>query len=52
VGATLLVVLPQILTVLHEYEDMALGLILMSFMILLRQGIVPSLTAMFARQRA
>ncbi len=52
VGATLLVVLPQTLTVLHEYEDLALGLILMGFMILLRQGIVPSLTAMFARQRA
>ena len=51
VGATVLVVLPQTLTVLHEYEDMVLGLILMSFMIFLRQGIVPSLMAMFARRR-
>jgi branched-chain amino acid transport system permease protein len=46
VGATVLVVLPQTLTVLHEYEDMALGLILMGFMIFLRKGIVPSLMAM------
>ncbi len=46
VGAAVLVVLPQTLTVLHEYEDMALGLILMGFMIFLREGIVPSLKAM------
>lgn len=51
VGATVLVVLPQTLTLLHEYEDMVLGLILMSFMIFLRQGIVPSLMAMFAGRR-
>ncbi len=51
VGATVLVVLPQTLTVLHEYEDMVLGLILMSFMIFLRQGIVPSLMAVFAGRR-
>ncbi len=43
VGAALLVVLPQTLTALHEYEHMVLGLILMGFMIFLRQGIVPSL---------
>ncbi len=47
VGATALVVLPQTLTVLHDYEDLALGLILMGFMIFLRQGIVPSLVAVF-----
>jgi len=52
VGATILVVLPQTLTVLHEYEDMALGLILMGFMILLRQGIVPSLMGWFAGRRS
>jgi branched-chain amino acid transport system permease protein len=51
VGAAVVVVLPQTLTVLHEYEDMVLGLILMGLMIFLRQGIVPSLTAMFAGRR-
>ena len=43
VGAAVLVVLPQALTVFHEYEQALLGLIVMVFMIFLRQGIVPSL---------
>jgi branched-chain amino acid transport system permease protein len=51
VGATLLIVLPQTLTFLHEYEHMVLGLVLMGFMIFLRQGIVPGLAAAFARWR-
>jgi branched-chain amino acid transport system permease protein len=46
VGAGLLIVLPQALTVLHDYEHMALGLMLMGFMIFLRQGIVPGLAAL------
>jgi branched-chain amino acid transport system permease protein len=50
VGAVVLVVLPQTLTALHEYEHMVLGLTLMGFMIFLRQGIVPSLAAL-ARRR-
>ncbi len=50
VGAAVLVLLPQILTMLHDYEDMVLGLILMGFMIFLQQGIVPSLRAVIARQ--
>jgi branched-chain amino acid transport system permease protein len=50
VGAGLLVVLPQTLTVLHDYEHMVLGLVLMGFMIFLRQGIVPSLAALLARR--
>jgi len=45
VGAAVLVVLPQLLTGLHDYEHMILGLMLMGFMIFLRQGIVPSLAA-------
>jgi branched-chain amino acid transport system permease protein len=49
VGAALLVVLPQTLTVLHDYEHMVLGLVLMGVMIFLRQGIVPGLAAAFAR---
>jgi branched-chain amino acid transport system permease protein len=51
VGAAVIVVLPQTLTALHDYEQMVLGLILMGFMIFLRQGIVPSLAAMFAGRR-
>ncbi len=51
VGAAVLVILPQTLTALHDYEHMVLGLILMGFMIFLRQGIVPSLSAMFAGRR-
>jgi branched-chain amino acid transport system permease protein len=52
VGAAILVVLPQTLTVLHDYEHMALGLILMVVMIFLRRGIVPSLAEAFAGRRA
>lgn len=51
VGAAVLVVLPQTLTVLHDYENMVLGLILMGFMIFLRDGIVPSLAALLAGWR-
>ena len=42
VGAALLVVLPQTLTFLHDYEHMVLGLIVMAVMIFLRAGIVPT----------
>lgn len=45
VGAAVLVVLPQALTFLHEYEHLVLGLILMGVMIFLRNGIVPSIAA-------
>ncbi len=51
VGAVVLVVLPQALTVFHEYEQALLGLIVMMFMIFLRRGIVPSLATMFAGWR-
>jgi branched-chain amino acid transport system permease protein len=46
VGAAILVVLPQALTVFHDYEHMMLGLIMMAVMIFLRAGIVPSLIAL------
>jgi branched-chain amino acid transport system permease protein len=52
VGAGVLVMLPQTLTALHDYEHMVLGLILMGFMIFLRQGIVPSLGAALAGRRS
>jgi branched-chain amino acid transport system permease protein len=50
VGAAVLTVLPQMLTVFHDYEHIALGLIMVVCMIFLRRGIVPSLAALFARQ--
>jgi branched-chain amino acid transport system permease protein len=52
VGAALLVVLPQTLTFLHDYEHMVLGLIVMTVMIFLRAGIVPTLTNALAARRA
>lgn len=42
VGAAFLVVLPQVLTALQEYEQAVLGLLIMVFMIGLPAGIVPS----------
>lgn len=51
VGAAVLVVLPQALTIFHEYEQALLGLIVMVFMIFLRQGIVPSVAAALAGWR-
>ena len=51
VGAAVLVVLPQVLTVFHEYEQAMLGLIIMVFMIFLRRGIVPSLATAIAGWR-
>jgi len=52
VGAALLVVLPQVLTTFHEYENALLGLLIMLFMIFLRQGVVPTLASFLTRQRA
>ncbi|MGZ8325557.1 MAG: branched-chain amino acid ABC transporter permease, partial [Rhodoplanes sp.] len=47
VGAVVLLVLPQALTFLHDYEHLVLGLVLMGVMIFLRSGIVPSIAAAF-----
>jgi branched-chain amino acid transport system permease protein len=52
VGAAVLVVLPQTLTSFHDYEHMALGLIVMGCMIFMRQGIVPALAAVLPGRRA
>ncbi len=52
VGAAILVVLPQALTVFHDYEHVILGLLMMLFMIFLRQGIVPSIAARLWRRSA
>jgi branched-chain amino acid transport system permease protein len=51
-GAALLVVLPQTLTFLHDYEHIALGLIVMAVMIFLRAGIVPTLARALDLRRA
>jgi branched-chain amino acid transport system permease protein len=50
VGAALLVLLPQVLTVFHDYEHAVLGLMIMLFMIFLRVGIVPGLAALLRRR--
>ena len=43
-GAALLTLLPQVLTVLQEYEHMIFGLIMMLVMIFMRDGLVPTLS--------
>jgi branched-chain amino acid transport system permease protein len=48
VGAAMLTVLPQTLTVLHDYEHLVLGLIVMLVMVFLRAGIVPTLAHVLA----
>jgi branched-chain amino acid transport system permease protein len=49
VGAALLVLLPQVLTLFHDYEHAILGLLIMLFMIFLRAGIVPGLAMLLRR---
>jgi branched-chain amino acid transport system permease protein len=44
VGAAALTILPQVLTVFHEYEHLMLGCFIILIMIFLRDGIVPSLS--------
>ncbi|MBB3180580.1 branched-chain amino acid transport system permease protein [Variovorax sp. Sphag1AA] len=51
VGAALLTLLPQLLATFHDYQDMAVGLIIMLSMIFLRQGIVPALEALATRRK-
>jgi branched-chain amino acid transport system permease protein len=50
VGAAILTLLPQMLTIFHDYEHIALGLIMVAFMIFLRAGMVPGLATLFARR--
>jgi branched-chain amino acid transport system permease protein len=52
VGAAILIILPQLLTVFHDYEHIVLGLIMIVFMIFLPAGIVPSLAALIRRRSA
>jgi branched-chain amino acid transport system permease protein len=45
-GATILTLLPQILTVFQQYEQIMLGLVMMLVMIFMREGLLPSLAAL------
>ncbi len=49
VGAGVLVMLPQVLTIFHEYEHLLLGVFIILIMIFLRDGIVPTLARRFGR---
>jgi branched-chain amino acid transport system permease protein len=50
VGAAVLITLPQVLTIFHEYEHLMLGFIIIVSMIFMRRGIVPSLSGLLARR--
>jgi branched-chain amino acid transport system permease protein len=52
VGAAILVILPQALTVFHDYEHIVLGAIIIVFLIFLPRGIVPALASLFRREGA
>jgi branched-chain amino acid transport system permease protein len=51
VGAAVLVVLPQALTVFQEYENLMLGFIIIVSMVFMRDGIVPMAWKLVARAR-
>ncbi|MDB5818720.1 MAG: Amino acid/amide transporter rane protein 2, family [Rhizobacter sp.] len=51
-GAALLTLLPQVLATFHDYQDIAVGFVIMLSMIFLRQGIVPALRGLAARGQA
>ena len=51
IGAAILTVLPQALTVFHDYEHVLLGLILIVVMVFLPKGLVPSVAAIASRRR-
>lgn len=50
VGAAVLTVLPQALTVVKEYESVVLGAVMMLTMIFFPRGAVPTIAARFARK--
>jgi len=51
VGAAVLIVLPQLLTVFQDYEHFLLGLIIIVSMIFMRDGMVPMLAKLTARAK-
>lgn len=48
-GATILTLLPQLLTGFAEYQQLILGLIMVLVMILMREGLLPSILRRFRR---
>ena len=52
VGAAVLTTLPQLLTVLKDYEMVVFGAVMMFTMIFMPRGIVPSVAALFRRKAA
>ena len=52
VGAAVLIVLPQLLTVFQEYEHFMLGLMIIVSMIFMRDGMVPMVRKLMTRGRA
>jgi len=50
-GAAILTVLPQLLTVFHDYEHLVFGAVLIGTMIFMRRGLVPTLASLFAGRR-
>ncbi|MBT4932440.1 MAG: branched-chain amino acid ABC transporter permease [Rhodospirillaceae bacterium] len=51
VGAAVLTLLPQLLTVFHDYEMLVFGAAMMITMIFMRRGLVPTLQSAFNRWR-
>ncbi|GJL81817.1 MAG: branched-chain amino acid ABC transporter permease [marine bacterium B5-7] len=52
VGAVILTALPQFLAVLHDYEMVVFGAVLMGTMIFMPKGIVPSIIDLLRRRRS
>ena len=50
VGAAVLTVVPQLLTVFEDYEMMVFGGVLMGMMIFMRKGLVPTLKEAFGKR--
>lgn len=51
VGAAVLTLLPQFLTVLKDYEMMVFGAVLIATMVLMPRGVVPTLARLLRRER-
>jgi branched-chain amino acid transport system permease protein len=48
-GAAVIVLLPQVLTIFHDYEHLVLGLVMMLCIILMPSGVIPTLSRRFKR---
>ncbi|GAB6054079.1 branched-chain amino acid ABC transporter permease [Magnetospira thiophila] len=51
IGALILTLLPQVLTVLEDYEHLIFGLILMGVMIFMPKGLLPTLSGLLTRRK-